>query len=130
MRTIETTIEIEAPSDRVWQVFADTAAWPEWNPFIRRLEGTFERGAVLEVTIQPPGRGAMRLKPLVIEAEPGRLCWRGGSGCAGSSMGSTRSWWSRCRGGARAFVTVRRSAVCWCRWWAGSWRIRGAVSRR
>lgn len=84
MRTIDTMIEIEAPPDRVWRIFADTAAWPEWNPFIRRLEGAFEPGAVLEVTIQPPGRGAMRLKPRVIEAEPGRrLCWRGRLGVRG-----------------------------------------------
>jgi hypothetical protein len=84
MCTIDTMIEIDAPPGRVWYIFADTAAWPDWNPFIRRLEGAFEPGAVLEVTIQPPGRGAMRLKPRVIEAEPGRrLRWLGRLGVRG-----------------------------------------------
>ena len=84
MRTIETSIDIDAPPDRVWRVFADTAAWPEWNPFIRCLEGALEPGAVLVVTIQPPGRGAMRLKPRVIEFEPGRrLRWLGRLGVRG-----------------------------------------------
>jgi uncharacterized membrane protein len=32
-------IHMKAPAQRVWQVLTDFAAYPEWNPFIRRVNG-------------------------------------------------------------------------------------------
>ena len=37
MKELRSQIEIEAPADRVWQVLTDFATYPEWNPFIRRV---------------------------------------------------------------------------------------------
>ena len=79
MRRIETAIDIAAPPQAVWDVLVDFAAYPDWNPFIRRLQGEARVGARLEVTVQPPGGSrAMTFKPTVLAAEPGReLRWLG-----------------------------------------------------
>jgi hypothetical protein len=59
-------------------VLTDFTAYPDWNPFIRRLQGEAEVGARLEVTVQPPDGRAMTFKPVVLAAEPNReLRWRG-----------------------------------------------------
>lgn len=78
MRRIETAIDIAAPPRAVWDVLVDFAAYPDWNPFIRRLQGEARVGARLEVTVQPPGGKPMTFKPTVLAAEPAReLRWLG-----------------------------------------------------
>ena len=62
----------------MWNVLVDFAAYPDWNPFIRRLQGEATVGARLEVTVQPPGGKAMTFRPRVLAAEPAReLRWLG-----------------------------------------------------
>ena len=78
MRLIDTRIEIAVPPPRVWDVLTDFARFPEWNPFITRIEGTAEPGARLRVEIKPPGKSAMTFTPVVLAARPGKeLRWRG-----------------------------------------------------
>jgi hypothetical protein len=78
MRMIATAVDIDAPAGAIWQVLTDFAAYPEWNPFIRRIAGELRVGARLEVTVQPPGRKPMTFRPTVRVAEPGReLRWLG-----------------------------------------------------
>ena len=78
MRRIETAIDIAAPPGAVWDVLVDFAAYPDWNPFIRRLQGEARVGARLEVTVQPPGGKPMTFKPTVLAAEPEHeLRWLG-----------------------------------------------------
>jgi hypothetical protein len=75
---IQREIEIDASPDTVWAVLADTSAYAEWNPFVRRLSGDLREGAKLEAQIAPPGGRAMTFKPTVLTAEPGReLRWLG-----------------------------------------------------
>jgi hypothetical protein len=78
LRRIATAIDIAAAPAAVWAVLMDFAAYPDWNPFIRRLQGAARVGARLEVTVQPPGSREMTFKPTVLAVEPGRdLRWRG-----------------------------------------------------
>src|SRR5690348_13125008 len=78
MRLIDTHIEIGTPPLRVWDVLTDFARFPEWNPFIVRIEGRPEPGARLRVEIKPPGRSAMAFSPTVLAARAGKeLRWRG-----------------------------------------------------
>jgi len=78
LRRIDTAIDIAAPPRAVWDVLVDFAAYPDWNPFIRRLQGEAQVGARLEVTVQPPGGKPMTFKPTVLVAEPAReLRWLG-----------------------------------------------------
>jgi hypothetical protein len=76
---IETQIDLPHPAERVWQVLADLAAYPEWNPYHARVEGAAERGARLEVEVHKPNGHRLVIHPRVIVAEPDRsLVWGGG----------------------------------------------------
>lgn len=78
VRELSREIEINAPPERVWAVVTDFAAYPEWNPFIRRISGDLRQGARLEVRIEPPGARATTFKPTVQAVEPNReLRWLG-----------------------------------------------------
>jgi hypothetical protein len=45
MRELRREIVIDAPPERVWAAVTDFAAYPEWNPFIRRISGELREGA-------------------------------------------------------------------------------------
>jgi hypothetical protein len=78
MRELHSEIEIDAPPERVWAVLADFGAYPDWNPFIRSIEGRPDAGSRLKVRIEPPGARAMTFRPTVRAAEPAReLRWLG-----------------------------------------------------
>jgi hypothetical protein len=63
---IATSISISAPLKRVWEVLLDFARYPEWNPFVRSIEGPSSEGSVLKVTVHPPGGKAMQFRPVVL----------------------------------------------------------------
>ena len=78
MKELRSEIEIEAPAERVWQVLTDFAAYPEWNPFIRRVNGQPEVEEQLVVRMKPTGTRGMTFRPTVMKAEPNRqLRWLG-----------------------------------------------------
>jgi hypothetical protein len=78
VKELRSEIEIEAPTERVWRVLTDFAAYPEWNPFMRRVSGRAEVSERLVVRMQPSGTRAMTFRPTVIRVEPGReLRWLG-----------------------------------------------------
>ena len=70
MRSIETSIEIDAPPERVWEVFSDFASYPDWNPFVALLTGQVEVGERIEARLTPPGGKAMTFTPRVIAFTP------------------------------------------------------------
>ena len=78
MKEIHTEIEINAPAEKVWRVLTDFAAYPDWNPFVRRVEGEVRVGARLHVYIQPAGGKGMSFRPTVLVADHNReLRWLG-----------------------------------------------------
>ena len=78
MRELRREIEVEAPPGRVWAVVIDFAAYPDWNPFIRRISGELLEGARLEVRIEPPEARATTFRPTVRAVEANReLRWLG-----------------------------------------------------
>lgn len=77
-RAIHHHIDIDAPAAAVWAQLVDTAAYEEWNPFVRRLAGDLRVGSRLSVEIAPPGGRAMTFKPTVVAVETEReLRWLG-----------------------------------------------------
>jgi hypothetical protein len=77
-RTLDTAIEIDAPADVVWSILTELESYPAWNPFIRSAAGELRAGELLEVTIQPPGRGEFSFAPELLVVTPNReLRWRG-----------------------------------------------------
>jgi hypothetical protein len=78
MTAIETTIDIAAPPERVWDILMDFAAWPAWNPFIVEMAGDAVIGGRLTAHIVPPGQRGMVIRPRVVALEPGRhFAWQG-----------------------------------------------------
>lgn len=83
MRTIQTEIGIGAPAARVWAILMATDEWAAWNPFAK-ASGRFAVGARVAVTLTPPGKSAITLRPTVVKLEPGReLRWLGHLGVRG-----------------------------------------------
>jgi hypothetical protein len=76
-RTIRSAIEIRAPLDVVWRVLTDFAAYPEWNPHVRKVHGQPRAGGRLTIHSSPPGARTVVLRPLVITwSPPHELRWR------------------------------------------------------
>jgi len=75
---LRTEVEIDASPDRVWSVLSEFNRYPEWNPFIVRLDGELRTGARLRVTISLPEGSEHTFKPTIVRCEPGEeLRWRG-----------------------------------------------------
>jgi hypothetical protein len=78
VKELRSEIEIGAPPERVWRVLTDFAAYPEWNPFIRRVSGRPEVDERLVVRMRPSGTRGMTFRPTVMKVEPSReLRWLG-----------------------------------------------------
>ena len=83
MRAIHTEIGIGGPAERVWTILMDTERWAKWNPFAK-LNGRVAPGETVAVTLTPPGKSAMTLRPTIVRLEPGReLRWLGSLGIRG-----------------------------------------------
>ena len=78
MHVIDTEIVIDAPPERVWEVLTRFESFPDWNPFIRRIDGEPAVGSKLEVELEPPGGRGMTFRPRVVVVEANReLRWLG-----------------------------------------------------
>lgn len=76
--SIATSVEIDAPPSRVWDVLVDLAAYPEWNPFIVEASGTLAVGETLSLRMALPGREPTAVEPRLLVVDPEReLRWKG-----------------------------------------------------
>lgn len=72
-------VEIEAPAGSVWEVLADFAAYPEWNPFLR-IAGNPDVGSRIKVAYLTGGvaRNLTNMRATVLGSEAHRhLRWSG-----------------------------------------------------
>jgi len=77
-RVLDTSIDIDAPPQRVWDVLLDLRAWQEWNPFIPFITGTPDVGSRLRLKVVLPGRKPMEFKPEVfVVRAPEEIVWGG-----------------------------------------------------
>lgn len=60
--TLQTSIRINAPVSKVWDILTDTESYPSWNPFIKEIKGTLRKGERLNVMITD-----MKFTPTVTE---------------------------------------------------------------
>lgn len=120
-RSISDSVEIEAPPARVWRELVDTASYPGWNPFIRRLAGELREGEKIEVEIEPPGGRAMTFKPTVTAMKTGReLRWLGHLLVRGLFDGEHRFEIEDLGGGRSRFTQSERFAGLLVRPFAGT----------
>lgn len=76
-KEIKTEIIINASREKIWEVLTDFEAYPQWNPFVVRIEGKPIKGTRLKNTLQN-GDKQFQFKPIVTAAEPGRsFAWLG-----------------------------------------------------
>jgi hypothetical protein len=107
-----TKIDIEAAPDAVWAVLSDLPSYPSWNPFIREASGQLAAGERLDLTMQPEGGRAMRFRPTVLEAEPGReLRWLGRLVAPGVFDGEHRFVIEPTAGGSRLVQEERFTGI-------------------
>jgi uncharacterized protein YndB with AHSA1/START domain len=77
MRSYEADSFIEATPEQVWPVLIDTAAWPDWDSGITKVDGRPTLGAKLSITTKAnPGR-AFPIKVVQLSA-PKRMVFLGG----------------------------------------------------
>ncbi|WP_049907520.1 SRPBCC domain-containing protein [Haloferax elongans] len=70
-RELTTSIEIDAPPERVWDVLVGFDHYHEWNPFMR-VAGRVNEGATLTVHLMPPGERESVFEPDVTHCEKHR----------------------------------------------------------
>lgn len=74
---IRKEIIIQARPETVWKILADFSAYPDWNPFIIRIEGEPLKGKRLTNTLRN-GEKTFVFKPRILEMEaPRRFSWLG-----------------------------------------------------
>jgi hypothetical protein len=78
MDQIVTAIEIEASTERVWQVLTDFPAYSQWNSAMWQIRGEAIPGTRLQVWVRFAPGITMSFRPKVLHAENGReLRWQG-----------------------------------------------------
>jgi hypothetical protein len=84
MKKIETEIIINTDISTVWNVLTDFDNHPNWNPFIKSIQGIKSVGEKLTVSIKPPEGNGMTFKPVILKYEPNKeFRWKGKLGIKG-----------------------------------------------
>jgi hypothetical protein len=68
MKSLQTEITINATPEKVWAILTDFQNFPQWNPFIVKLEGKPELNARLRAELKN-GKGTSVFKPKVLVAD-------------------------------------------------------------
>jgi hypothetical protein len=77
--SIRTSVEIDAPREKVYATLADLESYPEWNPYHRRVDGNFEEGAELSIDVLRPDGKRVQVPPHMLRiAENEEITWGGG----------------------------------------------------
>ena len=78
MKNIHTEIEINAPLEKVWTILMDFNRYPDWNPFIKSLNGNAKEGEKLKVVLHQPESKPMTIKPKCLTVVPNsEFRWKG-----------------------------------------------------
>ena len=75
--SVQTQVEINAPAKTVSAVLYKFDDYPQWNPFIRKVDGTVAEGTTVNVTVQPVGKAEISGETTIISATEKHLSWRG-----------------------------------------------------
>ena len=78
MREIRLDIEIKAPISMVWGILIDFNRYPEWNPYLRQVDGEAEEGHDLDLVVKIPRKPKKKLKTSITLIRPNAfLSWIG-----------------------------------------------------
>lgn len=77
MKSLVTSVVINASKETIWNALTDFSQYPTWNPFIISVEGKAETGTFLKNTMLLNGKTQV-FTPVVLEATPSKkLAWLG-----------------------------------------------------
>lgn len=77
---IQASIVIDAPAFSVWNLLADFANYPKWNPFIIWIKGELEQGSRLDMKLKFNG-DSVAMHPTIVNVERERqIMWEGRMG--------------------------------------------------
>lgn len=77
---IQTTIDIDADSDAIWQVLTDFSSYEDWNPMLRNVQTDLRPGAPVRFQVRREGARPLKLKAKITTlCEARSLAWHGGS---------------------------------------------------
>nr|WP_294859706.1 SRPBCC domain-containing protein [uncultured Fluviicola sp.] len=71
-KEIKSEIVIQATPSRVWEILSDFKKYPNWNPFIKSIQGQVKVGEKIVVRMEPPGAKGMTFKPTVLVFDQNR----------------------------------------------------------
>ncbi len=74
-KEIKTSIGIQASPQKVWAILTNTQAYPNWNPFIKSIEGNLAVGAKIKARIEPPQAKGMTFTPTILKFETKSENW-------------------------------------------------------
>jgi hypothetical protein len=66
MKSLHTQIDIEAPASKVWNILMDHANFPQWNPFIKEVNGETQVGNQIEINLDMGKGKNSQFKPTVL----------------------------------------------------------------
>jgi uncharacterized protein YndB with AHSA1/START domain len=77
MRAYQASAVIDAAPEQVWRVLADTAAWPDWDSGVTKVDGHLALGQKLSITVEANPGQAFPVKVLRLD-QPELIVFRGG----------------------------------------------------
>jgi hypothetical protein len=78
MPIYQTTFDVNASAESVWQVLTTLDRYGEWNPQIPSASGAIEEQGHIRLRLALPGRPAMNLLATIEKVRPRQLLtWRG-----------------------------------------------------
>ena len=77
-KEIKTEILINATPEKIWAILTNFENYPNWNPFIKSIEGEVKVGSTITARIEPPEAKGMTFRPKVLIYETNKeLRWLG-----------------------------------------------------
>lgn len=75
---VRTTLDIDAPLEKVWEVLSDFSSYGEWNPFIRRIDAKLEAGTNVDFKADMGKGRTMNIQAKMLRVQPPTgFRWRG-----------------------------------------------------
>lgn len=66
---LRTEILISASPQKIWEVLTDFDNYPNWNPFIKSIQGQLNVGEKITVRLEPPDAKGITMTPKVLAFE-------------------------------------------------------------
>jgi hypothetical protein len=89
-KEIRTSTEIDGRRETVWRVLTNFEDYPNWNPFISRIDGELALGAMLIFTVATGPETTVTARARLLQVEENRRLVWGGSAALGLFRGEHR----------------------------------------